>query len=194
MTFAQRRNRLTTHFSERIPVIKFNQCIRSYPPYLEAVSWSATSGRDLTWISSEVRHRIWKLLPALPIARCHYSTALLVSTLTGHVCRSWERMFVTQLSLWVLAWCSTMNLRTFRRERSASMFTWLDVVLENAWNVLTQYSKTLALPITSAATSVNVKSEETHYTKRYKSPEDQVGECLWPQLHDFRKEYVAHHF
>jgi hypothetical protein len=56
------------------------------------------------------------------------------------------------------------------------------------------YNGTLPLPITSASTPkkklVNLKSEETHCTKRYISPEDQVGECLWPQPHDLRKEYI----
>jgi len=32
-TFAQRRNRLTTHFSERIPVVKHHMTVKSWSPY-----------------------------------------------------------------------------------------------------------------------------------------------------------------
>ena len=51
MTFAQRRNRLTTHFSERIPVVKrrmavfSNSCLR-IRLHAGGVEWSLLLGRN----------------------------------------------------------------------------------------------------------------------------------------------------
>jgi len=83
MTFAQRRNRLTTHFSERIPVVKGTHdyiCSENHKKHVntgeEQVLEQVTYVNKLVWFKQLMIRRCFTLVPYLRDGRISYTSAV----------------------------------------------------------------------------------------------------------------------